>query len=350
MSSSASSPQTITAAMTITGTYKTQYQVTFNQTGISSDANSAILTAGGADKSYGANPLYQAWYDSGSNVTFDYKATVTSGTTGKQYALNSVTPNSTSPQTVNAPITFNGDYKTQYRVSFNQTGISSDAGAAIVSVEGSGKSYAANPLYQAWYDSGTSVSFTYSATVTSSTAGKQYTLNTVTPNSTSPQAVNAPITFNGDYKIQYRVTFNQTGISSDANTAIVSVEGAGKSYVANPLYQVWYDSGSNVTFTYSPTVTSSTAGKQYALNSVTPNSTSPQSVNAPITCNGDYKTQYEVTFNQTGISSDASAAIVTAGGEDKSYAANPLYQAWYDSGSNVTFVYRATVTSSSAGK
>src|SRR4029079_13937351 len=133
-------------------------------------------------------------------------------------------------------------------------------------------------------------------TVGSSTAGKQYALNTVTPNSTSPQAVNSPLTFNGDYKTQYQVTFNQSGISSDANAAIVTVEGSGKNYAANPLYQAWYDAGTNVTFIYSATVTSSTAGKQYVLNTVTPNSTSPQAVNSPLTFNGAYKTQYQVTY------------------------------------------------------
>jgi hypothetical protein len=358
VSSSASSPQTITTAMTITGTYKTQWQVTFIQSGISSDAGAnPILTLAGPTIYNFSQFNVTQWVDNNGSISFTWAPTVATSTTGKQYAFVSSSASSplggiTSPQSVT------GTYKTQYQVTFTQTGIGGDTGTNQVlsrSVNaGAASLYNASNLPPAtWYDAGTSFAYTYSSPVAaSSDPNKQYVLTSTTP--TSPiSSLSAPTTVTGAYKTQFRVTFTQTGIGVDtgSNTVLTLTVGVGSpaSYDAGHLTtpSTWYDSGTNLTYSYSSPVASTTAGKQYAL---TNNPGTSYTVNASQTISGAYKTQWQVTFAQTGISTDAgSNTIVTINGTPHAIAA-PLVTDWFDAGVPLTYSYASPVATSISGK
>src|SRR5262249_59996612 len=63
------SPITVNASITVTGTYKAQYQVTFAQAGITDAAPAAtIVTVNGSPKVF-ATPLFSAFFDDGASVT-----------------------------------------------------------------------------------------------------------------------------------------------------------------------------------------------------------------------------------------------------------------------------------------
>src|SRR5205807_5196612 len=111
------------AAHTFTGTYDTQYKVTFNQTGIGNDTGSNnVVTIAGTPTPAGSLPDFR-WVTDGQTISFAFQSPVASSDSGKQYVLSN-NPNSSSPYTVNgAAHTVTATYTTQYQMPFTQTGI-----------------------------------------------------------------------------------------------------------------------------------------------------------------------------------------------------------------------------------
>jgi uncharacterized membrane protein len=331
------------ANRTATAHYVTQYAVVFNQTGLSSDATGTVVTVNGSVKAFAGLP-YTLWVDSGGSVTYSYNSIVTSSVSGKQFRLNSVS-GPTSPITVSGPVTVAGNYVTQYLVTFAQTGLDSTATGTVVTVNGSAKTFADLP-YNWWVDSGATVTYSYSSIVSSSITDKQFRLTGVyCP--LGQFVVTGPVTITGGYCIQYKVTFRQTGLDSTATGTVVIVNGSAKTYSQLP-YSLWVDSGSSVTYSYTSIVSSSYPDKQFRLNSVT-GPTSPITVTAPIAVTGNYVTQYQVTFAQTGLDSTATGTVVTLNGTAKTFTNLP-YTLWVDSGGSVTYSYSTPVSSSTTGK
>ncbi len=161
---------------TATAHYILQYAVTFNRTGLSSDATGTIVTVNAVPKTLTQLP-YSLWVDSGGTVTYSYASPASSSISGKQFRLNSVSGPS-SPITVSAPTTVTGNYVAQYSVMFAQSGLDSTATGTVLTVNGNPKAYGDLP-YSLWVDSGSSVTYSYVSTVSSSVSGKQFRLNTV---------------------------------------------------------------------------------------------------------------------------------------------------------------------------
>ncbi|MGA2768862.1 MAG: S8 family serine peptidase [Candidatus Bathyarchaeia archaeon] len=103
------------------------------------------------------------------------------------------------------------------------------------------------------------------------------------------------------YITQYTVLFTQTGLSSDATSTLVTVNGNAKAFGDLP-FTLWVDSGSSVTYSYNSPVSSTVLGKRFRLDSVT-GPVSPITVSAPTAIAGNYKTQYHLTVrtDPTGI-------------------------------------------------
>ena len=111
-----------------------QYQVTFQQSGLSGDASGTVLTVGSTTYTQSQLPLTSIWVADGT--TFSYTGTVSAGAT-KQYVLTGVTGGLTSP--IHSSGTATGNYKTQYQVAF------------AVSPVGGGST---TPSTATWYDAG----------------------------------------------------------------------------------------------------------------------------------------------------------------------------------------------------
>src|SRR5438093_260357 len=166
---------TLSAARTIAGTYKTQYQLMFASSGLGADATGTLVTVNGTPQTV---PSYQAYFDSGSTVTYNYNPTVTSSVSGKQYMLMTPAPTPASGFTVSAALTIAGTYKTQFQLMFASSGLGADATGTLVTVNGTPQTV---PSYQAYFDSGSTVTYSYNPTVTSTVSGKQYVLTTPAP-------------------------------------------------------------------------------------------------------------------------------------------------------------------------
>lgn len=322
------SPITVNSATTITGNYVAQWQLTFQQNGLGSDATGTVLTIGSNSYTYSQVPQSNIWIDDGT--TYTYTGTVVASS-GKQYV-------STGATGVTSPIhtfgTVTGNYKTQYKVTFSQTGMDSSAAAnTVLAIGASNYAYNALPT-NAWVDSG--AVFSWTSPVSGGT-GKQF----VQTGSSGSSPITASGTYSATYKTQYIVTFAQSGLSSDATGTVATVAGAAKTYNNLP-FTVWIDASTgSVTYSFTATVTSSVTGKQYVKTST---DVSPVTgLSNPLTVTGTYKTQWQVTFTQSGIDSSAgSNTVLTVASTNYAYNALPT-SVYVDSGT--TFSWTSPVSS-----
>jgi hypothetical protein len=138
---------TVDQTKTITLVYKTQYAVTFTQTG-SAVAPTVTYTA---DTDPTQTVPFSVWVKASSQITYTYPDIVP-GASGVRYIRTSVTPN--SPQTVNSPLTISGAYKTQYllTVLIDPAGLSPQPTRNLLGEAG--------PANGWWYDATTGVTLT----------------------------------------------------------------------------------------------------------------------------------------------------------------------------------------------
>ena len=228
-----------------------QYQVTFAQANLGGDALGTVVTVNGVGKVYGDLP-FSLWVDSSGSVAFSYAATVSSSASGKQYIVADV--DASSPLMVTGSVTVTGSYKTQYQVTFAKSGLDSDAIGANATTDN---------VASQWVDSGTSLTFSYAGTVSSSIQGKQFVLSSVS--AASPLTVAAPTTINASYTTQYQISFtvNPTdgGITTPSGTTNLWTNAGDLSISATPnvgyAFSSWTATGP-ITFA-SPSLNSTTA-------------------------------------------------------------------------------------------
>jgi hypothetical protein len=356
---------------TVTGNYHIEYQMTFAQTGLDNDATGTVVTINGNTKVKGDLPLTD-WFDSGT--TYSYEVTVL-GEPSKRFVLTGVT-GPASP--IGASGTVTGNYKTQYQVSFTANpagkGTTNPAGTNIWTDSGPLSIQATpstNYTFSWWSTDTASITFannteasttariygagtiianfqlaTVQITVTSSptglgfvkvdgtayatpqtftwTIGSTHTLEALSPVSagTGMQYVwtswsdgkaqthsitvpNSSTAYTANFKTQFQVTFDETGIDTDWTGTVITINGA--DYNRGKV-SFWVDDGNTITFSYASPLTLN--GKRYVLTSV--NATSAITISDTTTVIGNYKTQYYLTV---------SSAYDTPGGEG-----------WYDTG------------------
>jgi hypothetical protein len=340
----------VSTSITVTGTYKAQFQIKFAQSGIGADSTGTVVTVAGVPKTAGDLSFTTDWLDDGSSLIYLYANPVASTVSGKRYALTTPAPTPANPITVSAPATITGTYKIQFQITFAQSGIGSDSTGTVVTVAGSPKIASALP-FNDWFDSGSSLTYTFADPVTSTVSGKRYALTTLAATPTSPITVSSSATVTGTYKIQYQIIFAQSGIGGDtAGNTVVTIAGAPKTAASLPFTTDWLDSGSSLAYSYADPVLSTLAGKRYALTTPAPSPASPITVSAPVTITGTYNIQYQITFTQRGIGLDSTGVVVTVAGAPKTATDLPFTTGWLDSGSALTYGYADPVASTVAGK
>lgn len=317
--------------------YIAQYSVVFNQNGLSGDSTGTVVTVNGTAKSLGDLP-FTYWVDTGNYATYSYNSIVATSVAGKQYRLNSATGPS-SPIVVTSPASVSANYVTQYLVTFAQTGLDATATGTVVTVNGSAKTYG-QLSFNWWVDSSSVITYSYSSTVASTETGKQFKLTGI-HSPTSPFVVTEPVTITGSYCIQYKVTFTQTGLDPTASGTVVTINGSPKAYTNLP-YVAWFDNGTSITYSYADPVLSSTAGKRFKLISIT-DPASPFTVSGSVTITGNYKTQYHVTFDQTGVGTAYPGTVVTIDAVNYNVVSLPV-SFWWDQTSNHSFIFSSPLT------
>jgi len=336
------SPITVSSAMTITGNYAVQWNVTFAETGLDGTAIGTVVTINGTAKTFGQLPS-SAWIYAGSTVTYSYANPVASSVAGKQFRLNSVT-DPTSGFTVTSAVTVTADYVFQWNVTFSQAGVGGDYSGTVVTVDGTGHGVSGLPS-SFWWDDQSTHSFAYASPLTLGST-KQYVWTSTSGLSTlqidAAFKVSGAGVITGAYKTQYYVTFSQTGVDTDYSGTVVTINGT-ISADRNGI-SFWAYDGSTESFAYGSPLTVNT-GKQYSLVSV--NTTSPISITDETTVTGNYKTQYNVTFGQTGVDTDFTGTMLTVNGTglDRNGASF-----WADAGDHYIFAYASSLTVSANAK
>jgi len=334
---------TVSGTGTITGTYTVQWLVTFTHSGLDGSAVGDVVTVDGAGVQYGSLP-YSKWVYDGTTVIYVYSDPVSSSTAGKRFRRASVT-GSSSPITVSASETITGNYMVQWNVIFTHSGLDSSATGTVVTVNGATKTYTNLP-FSDWYDAGSSITYSYSDPVSSSTTGKRFDWTSNT-GSASPITVSASETITGNYVVQWQLTFTHSGLDSSAIGTVVTVDGSAKTYGDLPFIS-WYNAGAVITYSYSDPVTSSTADKQFDWTSNT-GLASPITVSASSTVTGSYVVQWRVTFTHSGLDASATGTVVTVDTGGMQYGSLP-YSKWVNNGATVIYAYTNPVSSSTTGK
>jgi len=177
--------------------------ITFSQDGVGTDFSGVVLTVDGTDYYVSDLPISFDW-TLGSDHNFAYHSPLLVDG-GKQYVWTSTAGLSTD-QSGTIHVESGGGsvtayYKTQYLVTFTQTG-SGVAPTVTYSIDG-GTPVSDTVPFSVWVDSGSSISYVYEDIVYDG-AGTRYVLTGVSPS--SPQTVTSSLTITGTYKTQYYLT------------------------------------------------------------------------------------------------------------------------------------------------
>src|SRR5271157_681768 len=181
--------------------------VTFNQTGVSSDFTGTVITVDGAN--YGVNNLpISFWYNNGSSHTFAYQSPLQVTTNPKQYVWNSTSGLSSSQNgtiTVSGNSSITGSYKTQYYITFGQTGAGSDLSGTIMTIDGANHTVSDLPI-SFWYDNGSNHSFSCPSPLVVASGQKQYVWLSTSGLSTL-QSGSITVSGNGSITSSYKTQF-----------------------------------------------------------------------------------------------------------------------------------------------
>ena len=246
-------PESITQPTTITGTYQTQYYLT---------VISLYSTTSG-----------EGWYDSGSIATASLSSAKISGGSNVQYVFSnwsgdaSGTALTCSIIMIN-PKTATASWNTQYLVTYAVTG-------NVLTI---------NVPTNEWVSYGGTAQGKFVPTVVNSANNTQCLFL----NDNRTQSITQPTTITGEYQTQYKITFNQTGVQSDAKGTIVTISDIPEDY--SQLANInWVDNGTQLTFSFEAKVATTSANKVYSLTSV--NASSPVTIEKPTYIQGTYKAQ-----------------------------------------------------------
>jgi hypothetical protein len=297
---------TITAPSSITWAWKTQYYLT---------VLSPYGTIGG-----------QGWYDSGTSAYATVSPLTVSGVSGTQYVFNhwnGDATGSTSPSNaiaMNGPKTAIAVWKTQYYLTVYSA-------------------YGSPSPSSGWFDSGTPINASVTSPYPGAT-GVRYVCTGWSGTGSVPSSgsgssvaftITAPSSITWNWKTQYRVIFDQTGVGSDFTGAVVTIDGVnytGSQLPTTPPF--WWDYSSSHTFSFASPLTVN-GGKQYLWSSTSGlSSLRSGSLNVTVSGNviGNYIVQNRITFDQTGVGSDFTGAVVTIDGTNYTRSQLPVLFSW----------------------
>jgi hypothetical protein len=300
------------------------------------------VTVNGAAKTLSQLP-YTAWYDSGATITYSYASPV-SASAGKQYAWLSTSSDlgqtaQSGTLTASASGTVTATYITEYELTIAPAMDNPENGATNP------------PVGTYWYGAGASVSVTAEPAI--GFVLDYWKLDSKNVGDQNPYSV----TMNGSYTLtphfkraKVTITFETSGIESDAAGTVLTIDGATYTYSQLPVQFDW-DVASIHTVSTTETPPAS-VGKRYVWTGWTDGdglSGSSGSYTVPLsaqTVTANYRIEYQITFTSSGIGSDSSGTVVTINGVAKTQGQLP-YTIWYDSASTISFSFASPVPVSS---
>jgi len=223
------SPITVTNSVTVTGNYKTQYQVTFYQTSVWSDFNGTIVTVDSVNYNYTGLPV-PFWWDQNSGHSFSFSSPlVVNG--GKKYVWNTTSGLANlqaGTLTITTSGNFTGNYIVQNCITFSQLGVGPDFNGTVLVVDGTQYNVTDLPVCFPW-NVGSVHNFAFQSPLIVNANSKQYIWTSTTGLSTLQSGSITVTTYGsviGNYKTQYYLTL------TTSPSGVNSPSGAG-----------WYDTG-----------------------------------------------------------------------------------------------------------
>src|SRR3989449_948458 len=284
--------------------------VTFDATNLGGDvtASTAVLSV-----TIGAGPAVTTTKSdlpktfvvlSGTSISYSYNSPIASTSVTKQYrwsttagtgsAAGRTTQSGSFTASANSSVTAN--YTTQFQLTFAQSGIGGDSTGSVVTINGSVTKTAAQLPFSAFFDRGATVTYAYADPVASTVAGQRYALTTPAATPARPITVSGAATITGTYKVQFQLTFAQSGIGADSTGTVVTVAGNPKTAGDLP-FSAFYDPRVTVTYAYADPVASTVAGQRYAPTTPAATPASPITVSGAATITGTYTTQFQLALS-----------------------------------------------------
>jgi hypothetical protein len=189
------------------------------------------------------------------------------------------------------------------------------SGVTVLTVDGAHYGHDDLPQSFAWLV-GSLHSFEWNTPIPSTAPGKRYVTSAGAGTITVPPGGDV---VTAEYKAQYEVTLQTSGLGSDFNGDSVTLDGVDYRVYDGHSVGVWIDAGSTISYLWSSPISSTTSGKRYVVTSAQSGSIT---VNRPKTLTGSYKTQYRLTMR---VNPDGAGATNPSVGDH-----------WHDSGTTIT--------------
>jgi hypothetical protein len=321
------------------GNYKTQYQITFNQSGVGSDFAGTILTVDSTAYTRTGLPV-SLWFDIGSTHPFAFSSPLIVNVS-RQYDWDStigLSPLQSGNLTVADSGSLTGNYAVhlKYLITFSQSGVGPDFPGTIVIIDGNNYGYSGLSV-SFWWDSGSSHTFAFQSPLIVAANLKRYVWTSTTGLSASQSGtitVSGSGSVTGNYKTQYYLTI-------DTNP----------SGVGSPSGEGWYDAGTLATISIDAFVDIVPGSSRYRFNGwttsdmpeITDPSRSPTTVlmDKGKTVTANYAIQYAVVFDQTGVGSDFLGTVVLVDSSPYTVSSLPTPAFWWDKNSVHTFAFQS---------
>jgi len=284
----------------ITETAYYGYKITFYAQGLGSDAQGTVLVVNGNSYSYSQLPV-TVDVPGGQSVSYSFYSPVSSSTiNGKRYVWVSTTgldnkQSDTFTPTQSGNIT--GNYETQYELTMS------------VHPSGAGST---SPSGSTWYNAGTNVQI-------SATANSGYQFASWNGSgSSSYTGTSNPVTITMNSPVNETAIFNIEVIVQNTFGGSASASYNGQTYQSNTSFYV--APNSQVTFTASP-------NQGYFFDTwVGTQSSTNNPLNLTITqpTNEAAEFGFYITFNASGLSSNAQGAVLSVDGQNYTYSQLPV--------------------------
>jgi hypothetical protein len=153
-------------------------------------------------------------------------------------------------------------------------------------------------------------------------------------------------TVTANYVTQYSITLDQTGVGSDFNGMILTIDSVGYTYNTLPA-SFWWDSGSSHAFSFASPLPVNVS-RQYNWMSTTGLATVQNGIlnvagSGSVIGNYAIGNKYQITFDQTGVGADLTGTVVVVDGTGYDVSQLPV-SFWVDANSVHTFAYQSPLT------
>jgi len=296
------------------------------------------------------SPSPSQWGDQGSTLTVSVTSPADDNGLGTRYRCTGWTGTGSPPAsgtgtsttfTITEPSSITWNWITQYPVTFGQTGVGIDFTGTVVTIDSvsydrSGASF--------WWDNGSTHSFSFQSPLVVATNVKRYVWDTTaglsTRQSDSSFNTSGSGSMTGDYLTQWYTTFDETGVGIDFTGTVIVLDGSNYNVSLLPT-SYWYLDGSSHTFAYQSPLVVTVDAKRYTWNTTSGLSTIQAdtiTVADSATVIGNYKTQYNITFEQKNVGSDFTGTMLTVDGANYGASALPV-QFWWETGTSHAFSF-----------